>query len=106
MALGIASDPVPDCVVHSLRTAWTQKIAGIRFGTAAAPACGNGEPASPDIKICVAAARACFGHCQSDATALGLHIRRRKTERPRFADRGGYIAQHAFQRRSTKPTRS
>ena len=37
-------------------------------------------------------------------TALGLHLRRRKTSRARFAFRGRYIAQHAIERCGAQST--
>src|ERR1041385_3167870 len=96
MVLGIAFNPVSDRAIFPRGTSRGAALAGVRLSAFAAAAFGDGESAAAAAAIRPANDRARFRARCSRPAPLGLHVSRRKTQRARFAHRGGHIEPFAF----------
>src|SRR6266568_3899836 len=74
MALGIISDPHPDCVLYSRGASRTPAFAGVCFSAIVAAPCRNGKSSAAGVEIWAAVGRPFARTGQSRTAALGLYV--------------------------------
>src|SRR5258707_3802488 len=103
MVLGFARDPVSRDPLRARGAARGRKIARIRFAKIAAATFRDGGPFTPRFAVRLPDPRARVRDREPGAAAMGLHLPGCEAKGARSSFRGGYFAEHAFERRAAEP---